>query len=53
MKSADWIIDLGPEGGEKGGQVVVCGAPEQVVRRTARATPRARSTKALRNGKVA
>ncbi len=32
IKSADWIIDLGPEGGEKGGNIVVCGSPEQVIR---------------------
>jgi excinuclease ABC subunit A len=32
MKTADWIIDLGPDGGEDGGRVVVCGTPEQVVR---------------------
>ncbi len=32
VKSADWIIDLGPEGGEKGGEIVVAGTPEQVVR---------------------
>ena len=30
VKSADWIVDLGPEGGEGGGQVVVAGNPEQV-----------------------
>lgn len=30
IKTADWIIDLGPEGGDKGGTVVTCGSPEQV-----------------------
>jgi excinuclease ABC subunit A len=32
IKSADHIIDLGPEGGEKGGRVVVQGTPEQIAR---------------------
>ncbi|MCK5332425.1 excinuclease ABC subunit UvrA [Candidatus Parcubacteria bacterium] len=32
IKSADYIIDLGPEGGEDGGRVVVTGTPEEVVR---------------------
>jgi excinuclease ABC subunit A len=32
MKSADWIIDLGPDGGEYGGRIVACGTPEQVSR---------------------
>ena len=31
IKCADWIIDLGPEGGEHGGELVAAGAPEQVV----------------------
>lgn len=30
IKCADWIIDLGPEGGDKGGELVTCGTPEQV-----------------------
>ncbi|MEN6480130.1 MAG: hypothetical protein ABFD20_10910, partial [Anaerolineales bacterium] len=30
VKSADWIIDLGPEGGDAGGRVVAEGTPEQV-----------------------
>jgi len=32
MKTADWIIDLGPDGGEDGGRVVASGTPEQVMR---------------------
>jgi len=32
IKNADWIIDMGPEGGDRGGQVVACGSPEQVAK---------------------
>ncbi|HHJ09772.1 MAG TPA: excinuclease ABC subunit A [Bacteroidetes bacterium] len=32
IKGADWIIDLGPEGGEKGGKVIFEGTPEELVR---------------------
>jgi excinuclease ABC subunit A len=31
IKTADWVIDLGPEGGRGGGQIVAQGTPEQVV----------------------
>ncbi|SIS69080.1 excinuclease ABC subunit UvrA [Phaeovulum vinaykumarii] len=30
IKTADWIIDIGPEGGDGGGQIVACGTPEEV-----------------------
>ena len=30
IKSADWIIDLGPEGGDAGGEVIARGTPEDV-----------------------
>jgi excinuclease ABC subunit A len=30
IKTADWVIDLGPEGGYKGGRVLACGTPEEV-----------------------
>ncbi|HBG81919.1 TPA: excinuclease ABC subunit UvrA [candidate division CPR2 bacterium] len=32
IKSADWIVDIGPEGGDKGGEVVAVGTPEQVAK---------------------
>ena len=32
IKTADWIIDLGPEGGDAGGEIVAAGTPEDVVR---------------------
>ena len=30
IKNSDWIIDLGPEGGEKGGRIVAEGTPENI-----------------------
>jgi excinuclease ABC subunit A len=47
IKTADWIIDLGPEGGDRGGSIVATGTPEQVVRERASFTG-AHLAKALR-----
>jgi len=51
IKSADWVIDLGPEGGDAGGRVVAAGTPEQVARNSQSHTGKflARSLQ-LRNG---
>ena len=32
IKTADWIVDLGPEGGTRGGTIVATGTPEEVAR---------------------
>ena len=34
IKTADWIVDLGPEGGSGGGQIIACGTPESVAENT-------------------
>ncbi|MEP7351813.1 MAG: excinuclease ABC subunit UvrA [Acidobacteriota bacterium] len=31
IKAADWIIDLGPDGGDRGGTLMACGSPEEIV----------------------
>jgi excinuclease ABC subunit A len=41
VKSADWVIDLGPEGGEKGGEIVAAGTPEEIAANPASHTGRA------------
>jgi excinuclease ABC subunit A len=38
IKTADWIIDMGPEGGDGGGQVLVAGSPETVAKHEHSAT---------------
>jgi excinuclease ABC subunit A len=41
IKTADFVIDLGPEGGEKGGEIVATGTPEDIARDGASHTGRA------------
>jgi excinuclease ABC subunit A len=41
VKCADWVIDLGPEGGEKGGEIVAAGTPEEIAASPASHTGRA------------
>lgn len=38
IKNADWILDLGPEGGEDGGYLLACGTPEDIVKNAASVT---------------
>ena len=30
IKQADWVVDLGPEGGEEGGELIAAGTPEEI-----------------------
>jgi excinuclease ABC subunit A len=41
IKCADWLIDLGPEGGDGGGQIVAAGTPEQLLKNRRSHTARA------------
>jgi len=52
VKTADWIIDLGPEGGERGGNVVASGPPEEILQNPASYTAHALKT-FLKNGRAA
>jgi len=47
IKCADWIIDLGPEGGEKGGEIVFEGLPENLIKKTNSFTGKALADKIL------
>jgi len=49
VKMADYIIDLGPEGGDKGGRVVACGRPEDIVANSKSYTGRYLSAKLMRD----
>jgi excinuclease ABC subunit A len=40
IKTADWIIDIGPEGGDGGGEIVATGTPEEVAENEASHTGR-------------
>jgi excinuclease ABC subunit A len=40
IKTADWVIDLGPEGGAGGGQIIAAGTPEEVAKNSASFTGR-------------
>jgi excinuclease ABC subunit A len=55
IRNADWIIDLGPEGGEDGGRIVAQGTPEQVARTKKSYTGQALAKLVLgaSNGKIA
>ena len=41
IRASDWLIDLGPEGGEGGGQLIACGSPDELRQHTASHTARA------------
>ncbi len=52
LKTADWLIDLGPEGGEKGGYVIAEGTPEQLAANSASSTGQFLRTPLERAGRL-
>jgi excinuclease ABC subunit A len=52
VKNADWIIDLGPDGGERGGELVAAGTPEEILKHPKSYTAQALKS-FLRNGRAA
>jgi len=52
IKTADWIIDLGPEGGDRGGMLVAAGTPEEIAPNPKSYTAQA-LRKVLRKGRAA
>jgi excinuclease ABC subunit A len=50
IKTADWLIDLGPEGGERGGTLIAEGTPEDLVRHHAKQSYTAQALKPLLKG---
>jgi len=52
IKSADWLIDLGPEGGDQGGKIIATGTPEQVARNSQSHTGRFLSRVLQDNGQA-
>jgi excinuclease ABC subunit A len=52
IKSADWLIDLGPEGGNQGGKIIATGTPEQIARNAQSHTGRYLSRVLQANGQA-
>ena len=48
IRCADWVIDLGPEGGDAGGRVIAAGTPEEVAKNKASHTGQVPARAALR-----